>query len=153
MRVTVCAGVSGWQALTILKKLVCTDGGCSSLQRREAAQPLRLVIMSATFNSEIFASYFAHQMVLSGAAARAAADSAGGAPQVLAPVLNVGSKCHPVATYHYDDLQFLPEMPPLKEVDIPEDVRSRLRLLRRAPLPASPVIPRCRRDGVLPWRR
>ena len=106
----------------ILKKIVCINNGGAGI-KRETDQPLRLVIMSATFNSDIFASYFAHRMVLSGVAAKAIADTLEGAPIVLAPILNVGSKCYPVKIYHYDEMQanVAGDIPPLKEADIPEE--------------------------------
>jgi HrpA-like RNA helicase len=102
-------------SLSLLKDIVCNqfEGGLS----RDTSKPLRLIIMSATFNADTFSTYFAHQLPTAGGGAPDA-----GAPRVLSPVLSVGSKCHPVAIFHYDELQEAlgGQAPHLKESELPE---------------------------------
>lgn len=97
--------------LTVLKRaLIPADSVAAQAASRDP--PFRLIIMSATFNADIFAGYFAHVPVRT--AAEQINDAVDGEKQV-APVLKVGAKCFPVTTIYTDDLQELPGFPTLKD--------------------------------------
>ena len=96
--------------LTVLKRaLVPVNSATAQGTPREP--PFRLIIMSATFNADIFAGYFAHVPV------RATEEQSGGPANGIqsAPVLKVGAKCFPVTSIYTDDLQGLPGFPTLKD--------------------------------------
>ena len=97
--------------LTVLKR-VLVPANSATAQGTPREPPFRVIIMSATFNADIFAGYFAHVPV------RATEEQSEGASAVgiqLAPVLKVGAKCFPVTSIYTDDLQGLPGFPTLKD--------------------------------------
>ena len=94
--------------LTVLKRaLIPADGSATG------EPPFRLIIMSATFNADIFAGYFAHVPVRVDEIEDEDTSSGGG--KVGAPVLKVGAKCFPVTSVYTDDLQGLPGFPVMKD--------------------------------------